>query len=158
MKQRYSELFNGTETENFYIQSTQVTRTLQSARSYTYGLFSLFPEGIIKEDFNSKDLSSTKKSERKRIYQELSLGSIINDFEAVEIHTSNANTEDQTIAYANCPILMRDFVERTQNRIYWAKYDNIHKSGIYSKLAKIFGISEEKMSFIPAYILADLLH
>ena len=66
--------------------------------------------------------------------------------------------EDQTIGYANCPLLMRDYVERTQDPEFWKPFDDIYQKLIYEKFSKIFNISQVNMKFIPAYFLGDLLY
>ena len=114
-----SGIYNETE---IYVQSTQVDRTLESAKSQILGIFSFTPSQLFGDNtnFNFHEIIG---EERENILEELNLEETVDNFSMIPIHTSHVNKEDEVLGYTNCPLMVRDWVERIEDKDFWMPFN-----------------------------------
>jgi hypothetical protein len=151
-------LINGTyDVSEFYIQSTQVPRTIQSAESQVLGIFPLGTASQLKESQIDDAVPQIEIEDKEEILRQLGLDPIIDRFQPIPIHNYNQNEEDAVLGYADCPLMIKDYMERVENSTFWEPFDKQY-GDLYPLLSKVFDIPEDQITFMVALILSDLLY
>lgn len=153
------KLLNATyDVNEFYIQSTQVPRTIQSAECQLLGIYPLGSSVDLKQKQVKNAVPNIEIENLDKILQQLGLASVIDRFQPIPVHNYDVNFEDDVLGYANCPLLIKDYNERVANTTFWKQWDDVYGPKIYPQLSHIFGIPEDQINFMLAFILTDLLY
>jgi len=141
----------------FYVQSTQVPRTIQSAEAQVLGIYPLGTTKKLEPKQVKKAVPNIKIDDLEKIQKELGLDAVIDGFQPIPVHNYNIDSEDDVLGYANCPLLVKDYETRLMNDTFWKEFDEYYGPRIYQKLAETFDFPVEQMKFMVAYMLADVL-
>jgi len=151
-------LINGTyDVNEFYIQSTQVPRTIQSAQSQLMGIFPLGSATQLKENQVEDAIPQIEIEDKEEIQKSLGLDAIIDRFQPIPVHNYEQQEEDDVLGYADCPLMIKDYMGRIENPDFWKPFDKIYQD-LYPLYAKIFGIPEDMITFMVAFTLTDALY
>jgi hypothetical protein len=148
-----SPIYNSDE---IYIRSTQYQRTIQSAEAQMLGLYPLGTARQLNPETIQNGLPHISIHDEDEILKKLSNQALQGDYQPIPIHNFGLYNDAMT-AYGDCPFMVNDYLNRTDDPKIWKKYDDHFRPLIFDQIAKAFNISSEDVNFQEIYPLSDIL-
>ena len=152
-EQLLSPIYNSDEV---YVRSTQVQRTIQSANAQLLGLYPLGTAEFLKPEQIQNSIPHINISDKEEILELLGVDAIQRGFQPVPVHNFNLNV-DSLIAYGGCPFIVNDYLRRAKDPQIWQKLDDYYRPLIFNQIAAAFNLSSEDLKFIDIYQYTDVL-
>ena len=143
-------------SDEIYIRSTQILRTIQSAESQMLGLYPLGSANELDKDLVENAFPHISIDNETEIIKMLGKNAVEDGYRPIPAHNFDIMVDDM-VAYGYCPYLVKDHAQRNEDPEIWKPYDDYFRPLIYDQLAKAFNTTADQLDFKSAYTLSDIL-
>ena len=152
-----NKLLDPYDSEELYVQSTQVPRTIQSAEAQLLGIYPLdTSQKLLKKQIHDAE-PHINIYNKDKIVKSLGLYPIKDGYHPVPIHNYALDIQDNVLGYADCPRMDKDVHERVENATFWKPFDDYYRPLIYKQLGEAFNFPPENIDFMTGYLFSDIL-